>query len=479
MSATVCDGGDRRNGRHSPRMSLPVSTAVDSPNPLNRRAWFDVVVVGGGPAGIGAAVGAGRMGARVALIERHPMLGGMGTAALVNNFCPGHYDGKRLIIGGVFGEIRERLIRRKAIYTFDRNAANGLGAEQYNPDIFMEIATAMCREAGVELFLDRTIGGLEFGGDKTGIALGTGERFDAHTVVDATGDGSVAFRAGVPFTFGRASDHAVMPLTYCYLMGPIDLDRAKRETPKFVLHDPDVGEDFYFLSGWHSDVDEKIRAARERGELSIPRDHISCIASIPGNSRHASVNYGRVPIGDPTDPAQLAAAEEEGKRQVEDGLRFFRNHLPGCEEVELVQLARQIGVRESRQIQGLYTLTGEDALSCRQFDDAIAQGHHSVDIHEPGSDRTTFREIPFGQHYDIPWRCLVPREGPQNLVVGGRCISGTQEAMASFRVSPTVMAIGEAAGVTAASAAHRDCPVRDVGPEAVQERLLATGGILD
>ena len=430
---------------------------------------WDVMVVGGGPAGIGAAIAAGRMGLRVGLIERHPILGGMGTAALVNNFCPGHFDGKRFIIGGVFGELRQRLVARKALYD---------GPDCYNPNVFSEEVATLCANAGVKLFLEETVKSVDAPGNRIVTLHLQNQALTAQTIVDATGDATIAAQTGVPFTFGRPSDHAVMPLTYCYEMGPVDLDEARRQTPELVRYDDVVGEHYFFVSGPHPGIDAKLKAARTRGELSIARDHISMIASVPGRPQFATVNFGRVTIADPTDPVQLAAADQRGHLQVAEGIQFFRRYLPGFARVELVRLARQIGVRETRQIVGLYTLTGADVMGCRQFNDVIAQCRYPIDIHEPGKDSTIYTPLPPGEHYDIPWRCLVPRQGPANLIVGGRSISATQEAMGSFRVSPPVMAIGEAAGVTAALAAQRNCPICMVPVGDVQHRLIETGGIL-
>ncbi len=184
---------------------------------------------------------------------------------------------------------------------------------------------------------------------------------------------------------------AVMPLTFGYSVGPIDIEIVRREMPWAVLHDVTVGSDFVFVS----------------------------------------------------------------------------------EHPQIIEW-----VHEARQIRGRYTLTGEDVMTGRQFDDVIAQCCYCVDIHEPNTDGTTCVDIGGPGHYDIPWHCLVPMAGPTNLVVGGRCISATHEAMSSFRVSPSAMAIGEAAGVTAALAAQNGIPIADVSPLDVQHRLRATGGIL-
>jgi hypothetical protein len=265
-----------------------------------------------------------------------------------------------------------------------------------------------------------------------------------------------------------------MPLTYCYKLGPIDLERVKQAMPGALRFDEQVGQFFLTVSGVH----QKVAMAQANGDLSIPRDHVASIMNIPGEPENATVNFGRVFVKDPTDPVQLATAEESGRQQIDEGVRFFRKYLPGFERVEVLERARQIGVRESRQIKGHYTLTGQDVLGCRQFEDVIAQCCYAVDVHSPDSNKTQLMELKRGTHFDIPLRCLIPVSGPGNLIIAGRSISASQEAMSSFRVSPSAMAIGEAAGVTAALAVRMDCPVPDVRASDVQDRLIETDAVL-
>lgn len=432
---------------------------------------YDIVVVGAGPAGIGAAIAAARMGCRTALLERHAVLGGMATSALVNNFCNAHFDGERHIIGGIFAQLRSRLIAREALFVTG-------GLEPYNHHVFHETVTQMCREAGVEVFTGVDVKHSAFTeGKPARFDLGS-QVLEATAVVDASGDAVIAAAAGVPFLPREEGGRPLMPLTYCYVLGPADIDQIRDELPEIIFQDKRSGEDYLYLGGQPS-LREWVRQARENGELTIPRERIAVAYSIPGMRQNISVNFGRVKVVDPTDSEEMAEAEVLGKQQVEEGVRFFRKYIPGFSEAKLLELARQIGVRESRQIDGQYCLTREDVLGCRQFDDAIAQCCYAIDIHEADTDGTTMISIPRGQHYDIPLRCLIPSQGPSNLIVAGRSICATQAAMSSFRVSPSVMAIGEAAGVTAAIAAKEQIAIADVGSERVRQRLLATGGILD
>jgi len=434
---------------------------------------YDVLVVGGGPAGFGAALGAARLGARTALVERHPILGGMGTAALVNNFCPAHLDGTRLIIGGVFGELRRRLIQKNALFSAVDDATYMM--EMFNPEVYADLMTGMCTEAGVELMLNRSIKAMKTVAEGLHVQIEDTSLL-ARAVVDATGDAVIGAQLGLEYTFGRSSDHAVMPLTYCFEIGPVDLDTLSAWLEwDFPVHSL-TGEKTFCISD-HPKLNALIADAQKRRELSIPREG-AVLMNYPGHPENATVNFSRVFSKDPSEPGQLKTAEEEGRRQNEEAVRFFRTHVPGFQDSHLIRNAIQIGVRETRQVLGHHVLSGAEARACTQFDDVIAQCCYAIDIHDPGKPTTTL--IPFkpGTHFDIPWRSLVPISGPGNLVVAGRCISADQEAMSSFRVSPSVMAIGEAAGVTAALAAKRECSVVDVGHRAVQKRLLETGGIL-
>ncbi|TVR15103.1 MAG: FAD-dependent oxidoreductase [Planctomycetota bacterium] len=442
-----------------------------------------VVVAGGGPSGVAAALAAARCGVPTTVIEYHPVLGGMGTAALVNNFCGGYHDGERFLIGGVYAEIRQLLIDRQAIYI-----TNG-GMEPYEPDAYHALLAELCDAAGVKrIHGQRIIQAVEKGSDIV-LTLSDQSQVVASALVDATGDAVVAQMASVPVQLGRESDQAVMPVNMCYRFTGLDIDAAEAGWPKTidprtghsrpVYINPDSGERNFFHSGHSSFIDPMLADDRASGLCSIPRDHVAAIHGVPGCPGDATVNFGRVFVNDPTDPHEMAEATQQGECQVHDGIAFFRRRLPGFADIQLQSMARQIGVRQSYQISGLYRLTQDDCLEARQFDDVIAQCNYPVDIHEPGSDKTSFFKLPEGQHYDIPWRCLIPSQGPQRLLVAGRCISADAGAMASFRVQAPALAIGEAAGIGAALAVQGNVSVRDLGHAPVQERLRAVGAVLD
>ena len=243
--------------------------------------------------------------------------------------------------------------------------------------------------------------------------------------------------------------------------------------------DPNTGEGNFFHSGHSEFIDPFIVKDRASGALSIPRDHVAVIQGVPGCPGDATINYGRVFVDDPTDPEEMKRAVAEGEAQVHDGIEFFRRNLPGFAKVDLVEMARQIGVRQSRQLVGEYTLTAQECLDLKQFDDVVVQCKYMIDIHEPGSDKSTCITLPKGEHYDIPWRCLIPKGGQGRLAVAGRCASADAGAMASFRVQPSAMALGEAAGLGVAMAAMEGQHLGQVDVEALQARLLETGGILN
>jgi hypothetical protein len=213
-------------------------------------------------------------------------------------------------------------------------------------------------------------------------------------------------------------------------------------------------------------------AARERGAVNVPRELVSFFATPYADE--VTVNMTRVVGVDPLDPDDLTRAEVEARAQVMQLLDFFRKDVPGFANARIAATATQIGVRESRRIAGEYTLTADDVLHARTFDDAIARSAYPIDIHNPSGSGTTTHRLPAGASYEIPYRCLVPR-GVDDLLVAGRCISTTHEALASTRLTPTVMTLGQAAGTAAALSVQQNVTPRALDAALLRERLVRDG----
>jgi len=217
------------------------------------------------------------------------------------------------------------------------------------------------------------------------------------------------------------------------------------------------------------------REATQAGELELPREDILFFAT--PHEGELSVNSTRVTRVLGTDVWDLSYAEWVSRGQMRQIEAFLQRYVPGFEDSYVVQSGVQVGVRETRRIVGEYQLTADDVLGARKFDDAIARSAYPVDIHNPKGSGTVLKRLPPGEAYDIPLRCLLPRN-TERLIVAGRCISGTHEAHSSYRVMAIVMATGQAAGVCAALASRFDAAPRSIDVRDVQSELLRQGASL-
>lgn len=432
---------------------LPVSLppTVD----LNHEA--DVIVMGGGPGGIGAAVAAAREGADVILVEHYGFLGGMATAGEVNPFMPNHL-GPESLDQGIFGEWLDRIhsyqgSSRKGNRVFDPNCAR-LAAED------------MCVEAGVQLCYHHRVAHAERDGrriahlalhSKSGL---TGAR--AAYYVDSTGDGDLAALAGAKFEFGGEGTDHVQPMTLCFKL-------------KLNLH-------LLPGAGYSSATDaatkerEQIQAvfsrAKADGRTSNPRENILMFPSVDPDVIH--FNSTRVIHHSSINAAELSAAEIEGRQQLRDIVEMMRAEVPCFKHAVLYSIAPQIGIRESRRITGLAYVTRADYESGRTYPDGIARVTYPIDIHNPDGTGTEITHLPKGAWYEIPYGCLVP-EGIDNLLVGSRCISVDHAVHSSVRVMPPVCSLGQAAGIAAAMCLQAGIGCSDLDGKQLKERLIARG----
>ncbi|HEX7053606.1 MAG TPA: FAD-dependent oxidoreductase [Burkholderiales bacterium] len=442
----------------------------------------DVLVLGGGPSGLGAALGAAQAGARVVLAERYGFLGGNATAALVMplmsfhtsrpmperkgaaTLLPTDHGPGEPIIAGVLKTLLERLVRAGGAIA--PSLATGY-VVPFDPEWFKLIALELLDEAGVQfLFHAFASGVLGAGGTVQGAVLETKSgplALRARVTVDCTGDGDAALAAGAPCEIGRA-DGLVQPMTLMFRM--VEFQRAAFQA--YVARHPRQWRGVHGL--W-----DLVREATAAGELELPREDILFFAT--PHEGEVSVNSTRVTRVLGSDVWDLSYAEWASRRQMRQIAEFLRRYVPGFERAYVAQSGVQVGVRETRRIVGDYQLTADDVLAARKFDDAIARGAYPIDIHNPKGSGTVLMRLPPGESYDIPLRCLLPRR-VEGLLVAGRCLSGTHEAHSSYRVMPIVMATGQAAGVCAALAARQGVAPRRIDAALVQRELARQGASL-
>ncbi|MBQ9121439.1 MAG: FAD-dependent oxidoreductase [Clostridia bacterium] len=412
---------------------------------------YELIVVGGGFAGTAAAIAAAREGIRVLLIEKSNCLGGAATGCLVNPFMcywTETEQGRLDLARGIFQEICRRLERRNAL----------VRGQSFLEEELKYVLQEMVLESGAKLLLRADLFRVNREEGRV-VSLELATRggpltLTADCFIDATGDAQLAYLADCPTVLGRASDHLCQPMTLCFRVGNVDTER------------------FYASYNRLKAAHAKSLAA---GELTNPRENILVFSFPAENVLH--FNTTRVVKKNPTDPFDVTEAEILGRRQVHEIYDFMKKHADGLENSFLMMTAAEIGVRESRRIEGDYTLTEADCKACVRFEDAVVACNYEIDIHNPEGTGTSLYYFNPGEYYTIPYRCLIPK-GVNNLLTAGRCISSDHAAQASYRVMPTVCCLGEAAGTAAALAIQIGSDTRQVNVKTLQSVLRAHGAFI-
>ncbi len=437
---------------------------------------WDVIVVGGGPAGCAAATASAREGARTLLIEATGMLGGMGTAGLVPWFC-GYGDGQKIIARGLAERVR-CAIRDNVPHLKKAMMQNILADPAIDPELLKRIYDEMVTEAGAKVLFHSVLCSVEKSSKKSPEAIVVANKaglsaYRAKVYVDCTGDGDLAAWAGARFEKGDKSG-GMQPATHCFLISNID-EEALAKGPRIHFYDP------------NSPVWKAMRSKRYPRIVEL---HSCNIKVAP---RTLGFNAGHVFGVDNTDPASTSRALLQGRQMAAQYHDAFARYHPAFAESVLVATGSLLGVRETRRIMGDYVLTIGDYKARRSFPDEICRNAYGIDVHLSQKanarlcrksiaelkewNRKTVNKLNPGESFGVPYRCLTPR-GLRNVLVAGRCISTDRQAYGSVRIMACCLNTGEAAGLAAAMAAKCSGDVHSVSTDKLRKKLLTHGAFL-
>lgn len=432
--------------------------SVNLPTELPVKHTADVIVIGGGPGGIGSAVAAARGGADVLLVEHYGFLGGMASAGEVNPFMPNHYDGKSLDSG-----IFEEWLDRMGTY------GGRLGESRtFDPGVARLAAEDLCIEAGVRLLYHHRVAHVETVDRKiTGVVLHSKSGLTvakAKQYIDSTGDGDLAALAGCEFKFGSEDTGFAQPMTMCF-----KLKLSETARPEDV-----TGGDLFqnVMKNQYDLIQEVYKKAQADGRIECPRENVLMFRGVDRDVIH--FNTTRVIKHDATDGDALSEAEVLARRQIRQLVKVLREEVPAFKDCQLYSIAPQIGIRESRRIMGRAFVTTQDYMDGRTYPDGIARVTYPIDIHNPNGTGTVLLHFPKEAWMEVPFGSLLPKD-IDNLGIGARCISVDHAVHSAVRVMPPVVSLGQAIGTAAAMAVKQGVNICDVDGQALRAELIKQG----
>lgn len=437
-----------------------MKTIVERERKIQEIYSADVVVCGGGPAGFIAAISAARQGAKTVLLEQNGFLGGMATAGLVGPISNFRFGGE-LIIKGVPWEFVTEMEKMGGAISDSLS-----GNVAFDPEVYKLVAENLVESAGVKVFLHTSVVDVitQDEGKLSHIIVESKSGRQAIAgkyVIDCTGDGDIIARAGFDFAISERS--SLQPVSLVFHLGGVDTDAIE---PLYL----GVGD----AGGFNAVLRQKMLEAQGQG-FDIPIFggpwvvHGSTMR--PG---YVSVNATRQ-LCSCIDNKELTRAQLSLRKDMFRLFEFMKGSLDALKNSYIAYSAYSVGTRESRRVKGIYELTGEDLLSNRAFEDTVCKGSHPIDSHSASNPKQALTWLK--QAYNIPYRSLVPLNS-RNVLVAGRNISATSQALASTRVQATAMALGQAAGTASALCAELDVPVAELDTERLSKVLKAQGAIL-
>lgn len=440
---------------------------------------YQVIVIGGGPGGLPAAIAAARQGKKILLIERSATLGGLAISALP---LLGFVDrAGNHVLGGIAQEFIDRMAKENGTIGHIRCPIHN-SLTIINPNWFRIIAFEMCREAGVDVMLYSELMDVEMHGNRIcsvrALCRGDERTFSADIFIDATGDGCLAAKAGAEYV---KNEH-LMPPSLTFTIGNVDIDTflryLKAHPETMVLPDTygleQTNEQFFGSKAFtFTGFAELIKQAKSNNDYTLPRDRI--IFMKMGEQGQVMVNTTRVNGVDMTDVDSVIEGEFACHHQIKELMHFFNKYAPGFENCFLASIAPCLGARESRRIVGISTMNSEVLNTCEIKDDSVVLAGYNVDVHVPDTEQLSLQPVPHA--VGVPYGALVSRN-INNLLVAGRCASVASDIYGLTRIMGTCMGMGEAAGTAAALSIEQSIIPAELDVQILRRRLLENGAIL-